>query len=307
MLRDHSYLAHAELRSLAGIGEMFDTLLVYENFPPGGLVGGGEFTANGATFRPAALESLSHFPVTIAAHMIDDELTVLVEVIDGALGLDDPRIPRSATAGHRATADHALGQPASRCRHPARRRGCQHRSRRGARRRRWWRAHQVHRVAATKLGSTALSWPGGHLHIPRAGRGGRPARRSARRPRGAHRNPGGDQPFPRTRLRDRHAGCAEGGRRDRAAGPRDASRTRRRHPAADRGRRSSSTMRSSPPRPRNHTTTSGPRRRIPGRPRTWCSPPAPRASPRASSAPIRRCWPTPRTMRETSCGRPRLG
>jgi mycobactin peptide synthetase MbtF len=90
LLRDHSYLAHAELRSLAGVGEMFDTLLVYENFPPGGLVGGGEFTANDATFRPAALESLSHFPVTIAAHITDGELTLLIEVIDGALGLMSP-------------------------------------------------------------------------------------------------------------------------------------------------------------------------------------------------------------------------
>lgn len=89
-LRDHSYLPHNELRSLGGIGEMFDTLLVYENFPPGGLVGGGDFVANGATFRPAALESVSHFPVTIAAHMIGDELTVLVEVIDGALGQMSP-------------------------------------------------------------------------------------------------------------------------------------------------------------------------------------------------------------------------
>ena len=69
---------------------MYDSLLVYENFPPGELVGGGEFTANGATFRPASLESLSHFPVTIAAHMVDDQLTVLVEVVDGALGSMSP-------------------------------------------------------------------------------------------------------------------------------------------------------------------------------------------------------------------------
>lgn len=62
---------------------MFDTLLVYENFPPGGLIGGGEFSANGATFTPAALESLSHFPVTIAAHLTDGELTVLVETLEG--------------------------------------------------------------------------------------------------------------------------------------------------------------------------------------------------------------------------------
>ena len=33
-LRDHGYLTHARLRSLGGVGEMFDTLLVYETFPP---------------------------------------------------------------------------------------------------------------------------------------------------------------------------------------------------------------------------------------------------------------------------------
>ncbi len=86
LLREHSYLGHSELRALAGVGELFDTLLVYENFPPGGLVGRTEFDANGATFTPSALESLSHFPVTIAAHLAGDELTVFVEVIDGALG-----------------------------------------------------------------------------------------------------------------------------------------------------------------------------------------------------------------------------
>lgn len=85
-LRDHSYLGHAELRALGGIGELFDTLLVYENFPPGGLVGVGEFPANGATFVPSALESLSHFPVTLAAHLNGDELTIFIEVLDGALG-----------------------------------------------------------------------------------------------------------------------------------------------------------------------------------------------------------------------------
>lgn len=85
-LRDHSYLSHAEFRAIGGIGEMFDTLLVYENFPPGGIVGRSEFAVEGATFVPAALESLSHFPVTIAAHLAGDELTVLVEVTDGALG-----------------------------------------------------------------------------------------------------------------------------------------------------------------------------------------------------------------------------
>ncbi|OBI45095.1 non-ribosomal peptide synthetase [Mycobacterium sp. E796] len=89
-LRDHSYLGHAELRAIAGVGEMFDTLLVYENFPPGEVVGATEFVANGATFRPVALESVSHFPVTIAAHPSVDGLTVLIEVLDGALGAMAP-------------------------------------------------------------------------------------------------------------------------------------------------------------------------------------------------------------------------
>ncbi|HEY0225180.1 MAG TPA: condensation domain-containing protein, partial [Mycobacterium sp.] len=86
LLREHSYLGHAQLRALGGVGEMFDTLLVYENFPLDGMAAGGELTAAGATFRPHALQSLSHFPVAVAAHMAGGELVVLVEVIDGALG-----------------------------------------------------------------------------------------------------------------------------------------------------------------------------------------------------------------------------
>lgn len=89
-LRDHGYLSHTELRAAGGIGELYDTLLVYENFPPGGLIGSGEFDLGSAVIRPAALESLSHFPVTIAAHPTHGRLTVLVETLDGALGLLDP-------------------------------------------------------------------------------------------------------------------------------------------------------------------------------------------------------------------------
>ncbi len=120
-LRDHSYLAHSELRSLGGVGELYDSLLVYENFPPGELVGGGEFTAKGATFRPASLESLSHFPVTIAAHMVDNQLTVLVEVIDGALGAMSPESLGRRLLTTVAETDCQVGQPTSRRQHPARR------------------------------------------------------------------------------------------------------------------------------------------------------------------------------------------
>lgn len=85
-LRDHSYLGHSEFRTIAGFGEMFDTLLVFENFPHGDI----EFVAGDATFRPALLESVSHFPVTMAAHVTGGQLSVLVEVIDGALGAMTP-------------------------------------------------------------------------------------------------------------------------------------------------------------------------------------------------------------------------
>ena len=89
-LRDHSYLSHTELRAAGGIGEMFDTLLVYENFPPGGLVGTDVLPLGAAVLTPSALESLSHFPVTVAAHPTHGRLTVLVETLDGALGGLDP-------------------------------------------------------------------------------------------------------------------------------------------------------------------------------------------------------------------------
>ncbi|OBI33900.1 non-ribosomal peptide synthetase [Mycobacterium sp. E1386] len=105
LLREHSHIGHAQLRALGGVGEMFDTLLVYENFPLDGLAAGTELTAGGATFRPSALQTLSHFPVTVAAHVAGGELVVLVEVVDGALGA----IP-AATLARRviATAERLL-------------------------------------------------------------------------------------------------------------------------------------------------------------------------------------------------------
>ena len=90
-LRDHSYLTHSQLRTIAGIGEMFDTLLVYESFPPGDVVGGQEFAAGEVRFRPAAMESLTHFPVTVAAYRNTGGLTLLVEVSDNALGVMSPK------------------------------------------------------------------------------------------------------------------------------------------------------------------------------------------------------------------------
>jgi len=86
-LREHGYLGHAQLRALGGVGEMFDTLLVYENFPLDGMTADGQLTSAGVAFRPAALESLTHFPIVLAAHMAGNELVMQVEVVDGVLGV----------------------------------------------------------------------------------------------------------------------------------------------------------------------------------------------------------------------------
>jgi mycobactin peptide synthetase MbtF len=86
ILREHSYLGHAELRAMGGVGDMYDSLLVYENFPTGGMSGGDQLAGTGVTFRPAAVESLTHFPIVLAAHMADEGLVLMVEVIDGAIG-----------------------------------------------------------------------------------------------------------------------------------------------------------------------------------------------------------------------------
>jgi mycobactin peptide synthetase MbtF len=105
LLREHSYFGHAQLRALGGVGEMYDTLLVYENFPTGGMSPGDELAGTGVTFRPAAVESLTHFPIVLAAHMAGDGLVLMVEVIDGALGNTT-----AASLGHRllATAERLL-------------------------------------------------------------------------------------------------------------------------------------------------------------------------------------------------------
>jgi mycobactin peptide synthetase MbtF len=107
ILREHSYLGHAQLRAIGGVGEMYDTLLVYENFPTGGMSAGDQLAGTGVTFRPAAVESLTHFPIVLAAHMADEGLVLMVEVIDGAIG-----DTTAAALGQRllATAEQLLQQ-----------------------------------------------------------------------------------------------------------------------------------------------------------------------------------------------------
>ncbi|MFF4986987.1 amino acid adenylation domain-containing protein [Streptosporangium saharense] len=59
-LLDHQYIGLAEIQALAGAGTLFDTLLVFENYPAGQGVPGGEVTVTGAGNR-----GHTHYPLTL--------------------------------------------------------------------------------------------------------------------------------------------------------------------------------------------------------------------------------------------------
>ncbi|EPQ76894.1 Malonyl CoA-acyl carrier protein transacylase [Mycobacterium marinum MB2] len=82
LVREYAYFSHARLRQAAGVGEMFDTLLVFENFPTGGLAVGKDVPVGAATFHLAAAHSPTHFPVTVTAEFTGDQLTLMIAATD---------------------------------------------------------------------------------------------------------------------------------------------------------------------------------------------------------------------------------
>lgn len=80
VMRDIGYLSLSQLQREHGHGPMFDTLFVFENAPIGDAI--RTVTApDGASFHPIEMESLTHYPLTVVSHLIDDALVVLVEMI----------------------------------------------------------------------------------------------------------------------------------------------------------------------------------------------------------------------------------
>lgn len=83
-MRDLGYLGLSAVQRAAGHGSLFDTLFVFENAPIGAVtdpVG----TSDGTRFLPVAMESLAHYPLTIAAYLQNGSLVVMAEAIDEAL------------------------------------------------------------------------------------------------------------------------------------------------------------------------------------------------------------------------------
>ncbi|CAM4470368.1 Beta-ketoacyl-acyl-carrier-protein synthase I [Mycobacterium basiliense] len=78
-LREHCYFSSARLRQLAGVGDLFDTMISFENFPIIGL-GSEEPGSQELNLRPAVgLAPRTHFPITIMANLTDGRLTLTLD------------------------------------------------------------------------------------------------------------------------------------------------------------------------------------------------------------------------------------
>ena len=87
-MRDIGYLSLSEIQRAHGRGTLFDSLFVFENAPVEAAIR-TVTTPDGAQFRPVEMESLTHYPLTVVAHMSGDALVVVVEAIREAL----PHLP----------------------------------------------------------------------------------------------------------------------------------------------------------------------------------------------------------------------
>ncbi|WP_031331506.1 non-ribosomal peptide synthetase [Williamsia sp. D3] len=92
-MRDLGYLGLSAVQRAAGHGSLFDTLFVFENAPIGAVTDPLS-TSDGTRFLPVAMESLAHYPLTIAAYLQNGSLVVMAEAIDEAL----PHLPAAHIA-----------------------------------------------------------------------------------------------------------------------------------------------------------------------------------------------------------------
>ena len=92
-MRDLGYLGLSAVQRAAGHGSLFDTLFVFENAPIHAVTDPLS-TSDGTRFLPVAMESLAHYPLTIAAYLQNGSLVVMAEAIGEAL----PHLPAADIA-----------------------------------------------------------------------------------------------------------------------------------------------------------------------------------------------------------------
>lgn len=88
-LRAHEYLGIAEITKHADVGQLFDTLLVFENTPLGAITTSMEL-AGGATMRPRRIDSPSHYPIAVVPVVEHERLITRVEIRPDLVDRFDP-------------------------------------------------------------------------------------------------------------------------------------------------------------------------------------------------------------------------
>ncbi|AHH15674.1 putative non-ribosomal peptide synthetase [Nocardia nova SH22a] len=87
--RAHEYLGIAEITRQAGAGQLFDTLLVFENSPTGSVTAAMPM-GGGATLTPRRVDSPSHYPLAVVPVVENGELICRVETRPDVLTTFDP-------------------------------------------------------------------------------------------------------------------------------------------------------------------------------------------------------------------------
>ncbi|MFB7877929.1 AMP-binding protein [Nocardia sp. NPDC056064] len=108
-LRAHEYLGIAEITKQAGVGQLFDTLLVFENTPMGSITARMPL-ADGATLAPRRIDSPSHYPIAVVPVVEDNQLITRVEIRPDLVERFEPdRLARRLLAVVRAIVDAERG------------------------------------------------------------------------------------------------------------------------------------------------------------------------------------------------------
>ncbi|WP_278264558.1 condensation domain-containing protein [Nocardia sp. AG03] len=108
-LRAHEYLGIAEITKHAGVGQLFDTLLVFENTPMGSITARMPL-ADGATLAPRRIDSPSHYPIAVVPVVEDNQLITRVEIRPDLVERFEPdRLARRLLAVVRALVDAERG------------------------------------------------------------------------------------------------------------------------------------------------------------------------------------------------------
>ncbi|MBF6438589.1 AMP-binding protein [Nocardia cyriacigeorgica] len=104
-LRTHEYLGISEITRHAGVGQLFDTLLVFENSPMGAVTAAMPM-GGGARMIPRRVDSLSHYPITVVPLVEHGQLICRVEIRPDLVDRFEPeRMARRVLAVVRRLAD----------------------------------------------------------------------------------------------------------------------------------------------------------------------------------------------------------